>query len=82
MNADKPENIHIVKGKCNDGKFYIKRAAGAECGRELNNSVKASELIKGCLTKKELRIKVAEMQNGKDDICGGCVATLYAKDKV
>ena len=76
IDAENAENTHLFNVEKRSDKKYIVRST-AYCGnvkrkRECRFSFKETD--------NEARTHAADLENGSDSVCGGCVAHLYSDD--
>lgn len=79
LTAADAKNIHIVNHSCTTGTPNIKSDTKTLCGENLKSDAK-THLSYKCKTEQAIRVKAAEKQEN-DQVCGRCVARLYADDK-
>ena len=83
LKAANAKNTHLLKGEVDDEGKLIRLVGRTLCGGEKPKDPKEkNQTVKLPMDEIGARLSSAKLQNKKEmDICGQCVATLYAKQK-
>lgn len=81
LKADDAKNVHLIKGKEDDEGRLIKLVGKTLCGHEEPKERRGkNQTVKPRMDEIGARISAAKHQNkGEMNICGNCIARLYAQ---
>ena len=82
IDADNAQNIHVaeceIKTVNGERKFTLNKSQETICGEKLISLQKERRNILVSADASEIRSKLANLQNGGNEVCGVCVSHFYA----